>query len=215
MKVNVSEEELEGLHAASLRGAIEGILGGLAISVPASIYAHRRWATYRNLPPSLKALGIILVVAPAYAIQTERRGLEYDEAHHWSGASKDMLDNAKAKQESEWESLGTKDKLRRWAIQNQYKVILGSWAASIAVAGAIIMRDRHQSTSQKVVQARMWAQGLTVGILIAAGIMTHSQREEAAKHRPVDHSWRELLEAEAQEEAQRKVSTLTHSQPSA
>ncbi|WP_374939254.1 HIG1 domain-containing protein [Pseudoalteromonas sp. SWYJZ12] len=26
-------------------------------------------------------------------------------------------------------------------------------------------RDKYQTTAQKVVQARMWAQGLTIGIL--------------------------------------------------
>ena len=51
----------------------------------------------------------------------------------------------------------------------------------------------------------MWAQGLTIGILIATGIITHSQREEAAKHNSVDHSWRELLEAEAREAESRKI----------
>ncbi len=29
---------------------------------------------------------------------------------------------------------------------------------------------------QKIVQARVWAQGLTIGIIIAAGILTSSQR---------------------------------------
>lgn len=51
----------------------------------------------------------------------------------------------------------------------------------------------------------MWAQGLTIGILIATGIITHSQREEAAKHNAVDHSWRELLEVEAREAESRKI----------
>jgi hypothetical protein len=95
----------------------------------------------------------------------------------------------------------------------------------MAVAGTIIMRDRygyapyglviyssiffrHQSTSQKVVQARMWAQGLTIGILIAAGVITHSHREDAAKHPTIDHSWRELLEAEAKEAESLKVPPL-------
>jgi len=96
----------------------------------------------------------------------------------------------------------------------------------MAVAGTIIMRDRydyafaplprshltslsrHQSTSQKVVQARMWAQGLTIGILIAAGVLTHSQRAEAAKHHAVDHSWRDFLDAEAKEAESRKIKPL-------
>ena len=100
----------------------------------------------------------------------------------------------------------------------------------MAIAGTIIMRDRydqssylfpplhplpltsvsrHQSTSQKVVQARMWAQGLTIGVLITTGIITHSQRDEAAKHHAVDHSWRELLDAEAKEAESRKIKQLS------
>jgi hypothetical protein len=55
----------------------------------------------------------------------------------------------------------------------------------------------------------MWAQGLTIGILIAAGIVTHSHRAEAAKHPTIDHSWRELLDAEAKEEESRKVRQLS------
>jgi len=51
----------------------------------------------------------------------------------------------------------------------------------------------------------MWAQGLTIGILIATGIVTHSQRAEGAKNNAVDHSWRELLEAEAREAESRKI----------
>jgi hypothetical protein len=54
----------------------------------------------------------------------------------------------------------------------------------------------------------MWAQGLTIGILIAAGVLTHSERAEAAKHPAVDHSWRELLEAEAKEAESRKIKQL-------
>jgi hypothetical protein len=54
----------------------------------------------------------------------------------------------------------------------------------------------------------MWAQGLTIGILIAAGVLTHPERAEAAKHHAVDHSWRELLEAEAKEAESRKIKQL-------
>lgn len=41
---------------------------------------------------------------------------------------------------------------------------------------------RYQTNSQKVVQARMWAQGLTVGIMIVAGALQHSKRAAAAEH---------------------------------
>ena len=83
MKVFVSEEELQGLHQATVRGAIEGVVGGLAIALPASYYAHRTFPAYRALPPQAKAFGVILVVGPLFAIQTERRTVQFDEAHNW------------------------------------------------------------------------------------------------------------------------------------
>ena len=46
----------------------------------------------------------------------------------------------------------------------------------------------------------MWAQGLTVAVLIAGGIATHTQRKKAFEAGPVrhntDHSWRDIVEHE-------------------
>ena len=83
MKVGITKEELEGFDRATIRGSIEGILGGLAISLPASFAAQRYLPAYRALPLPLKVLPVIIVVAPAWAIQTERRGVEFDEEHNW------------------------------------------------------------------------------------------------------------------------------------
>ncbi|KAH9900013.1 hypothetical protein C8Q73DRAFT_681709 [Cubamyces lactineus] len=202
-----TEEELAGHHAATVRGAIEGVLGGLAISLPASWYAQRNWAYYRALPPHLKALGVILVVGPCYAIQAERRGVEFDQST-WTGAGKAELEREERIQQARWSTLDTKAKFREWAMQNQYKIILGSWAASMAVAGTIVMRNRYQSTPQKIVQARMWAQGLTIGVLIAAGVLTQTQRQQSHDNRSVDHSWAYILEEQEKEEQENRIREL-------
>jgi hypothetical protein len=46
----------------------------------------------------------------------------------------------------------------------------------------------------------MWAQGLTIGILLAAGAMAHSNTTKmSTKTRAgVDHSWRDIVAAEEQ-----------------
>jgi len=54
---------------------------------------------------------------------------------------------------------------------------------------------------QKVVQARMWSQGITIGVVIAAAAVTRSRiyrRDEGDVGRPVnqDHSWREVIQLE-------------------
>ncbi|KAL7282302.1 hypothetical protein PYCCODRAFT_1438735 [Trametes coccinea BRFM310] len=194
-----TEEELAGHQAATLRGAIEGIAAGLAISLPATWYLNRRWASFRRLPIQLKALGVIMVVGPAYAIQAERRGVEFDKST-WTGAGKAELEREERADEEYWKTLDTKAKFKEWAMRNQYKIILGSWAASMAIAGTIVMRNRYQSTPQKIVQARMWAQGLTIGVLIAAGVLTQTQRAQSHENRSVDHSWAHILEEQEKEE---------------
>jgi len=200
MKI-VSKEEFDAHERATLRGAVEGLAAGLAISLPGSYFLHRRWAYYRSLPISLKALGVVIAVAPMYAIQAERRGIEFDRSQ-WHDSGKATLEAEEVMEEQSWQSLSMREKVGKWAFQNQYGIIAGSWALSMAVASVIIMKDRHQTTAQKVVQARMWAQGLTIGVLISAGILTHGQREEAVrKHGQQDHSWALVL---AEQEKQKK-----------
>jgi hypothetical protein len=128
------------------------------------------------MPVQLKTLGAIIIILPLYAIQAERRGVEYDEST-WTGVGVRELERVKTEDEKHWESLSMVAKGKEWAMKNQYKVILGSWALSMGIAAAVVMRNPYQSTPQKIVQARMWAQGLTIGTIIGAGVLTQTQRQ--------------------------------------
>lgn len=207
MKI-VTQEEIDGHTNATIRGGIEGTLLGVAVAIPGSLYLNRRWAFYRALPLPLKALGPVMIIAPCFSIQAERRGLEFDRAH-WTGVGKLRLDREAEEEQVRWEALTTKEKIGDWATRHQYSIIVGSWILSVAVAGGIISRDRHQTLPQKVVQVRMWAQGLTIGVLIAAGMLTHNQRQAALLHRPTDHSWQALLAEQAREKEEKAKAHLS------
>ncbi|KAF9464824.1 hypothetical protein BDZ94DRAFT_1320699 [Collybia nuda] len=196
---------LEAQEAASRRGAIEGALGSTIVAGLGSYYLHRRYPVYRALPLSLKSLGVIILIAPALTIQAERRGIEYERSQ-WEGEGVRLLSVKQEEEKQRWEQLSRKEKFADWADRNQYTLILGGWATSLGVAGLIISRDKIQTTAQKVVQARMWAQGLTIGLLIVAGALTQHKRAEAAQHLNNDHSWKALLdqqERDKQEAARR------------
>ena len=75
-----TKEEFDRHRDATLRGSIEGIIAGMAIALPGSYLLQKRSVYYRSLPVTIKALGVVLVVAPAFAVQAERRGVEYDES---------------------------------------------------------------------------------------------------------------------------------------
>jgi hypothetical protein len=40
------------------------------------------------------------------------------------------------------QALTTGQRILEWTIRNQYKIILGTWALSMGVAGSIIMKDK-------------------------------------------------------------------------
>lgn len=104
-----------------------------------------------------------------------------------------MLEEKQVREETHWKQLSASEKMKDWAIRHQYSLIIGGWATSLCLAGAVIWRNkyvfrrlvysraygpiRYQTPAQKIVQARMWAQGLTIGLLIAAGALTHQRGE--------------------------------------
>ncbi|KAI0751612.1 hypothetical protein C8Q80DRAFT_1268823 [Daedaleopsis nitida] len=204
MKI-ITKEEQDAQQHATVMGGLKGFTGGLAVALPASYYLHRRWPYYRALQPSLKAFGVILIAVPAFVISAERAGQKF-EREQWKDAGKAELDAVQARQEERWKSLTTGQKISEYVRDHQYSVIVGSWATALVGTFGYIMRDRYQSMPQKLVQARMWAQGLTIGIIIAAGVMTHKQRtsnddERRVRHLPVDHSWKDMLDQEEREQA--------------
>jgi len=196
MKIRLTQKQVEEHTAASRRGAIEGTILGGSIAFAGSYWAQRRLPAYRNLPLSLKALGIIIITAPLLSIQAERRGLEYDRSQ-WEGAARELMDEKEFEEETRWQKLSLWDKVGDWSYRHQYSLIMGSWATSLAVAGTIISRNEYQTYPQKIVQARMWAQGLTIGLLIVAGALTHSRKR--LENEAGDHSWRDIIDQQERE----------------
>jgi Hypoxia induced protein conserved region len=55
-----------------------------------------------------------------------------------------------------------------WASEHRYSIVFASWVASMGVSLALVRRNPYLTTSQKLVQARVYAQGLTVATLLAS-----------------------------------------------
>ncbi|KAG8956850.1 hypothetical protein FRC04_000328 [Tulasnella sp. 424] len=193
----LTEEEANAHQHQVLKGGAEGLVYGLATSLPLSYLAHRRWPYYRSLPPSLKALGVVFVTAPWCVIQAERRAMQFEEEQRRKRVG--YIDPNYQEEQAELlrEQLSPKDRALDWAKRHPFSIVGGSWAVSIAGAFGIIMRDPLQTTAQKVVQARIWAQGLTIGVLMASAVLAqrkgHSYDEPAQA--PADHSWVHQLQA--------------------
>ena len=189
----VTQEQLDAHSAASRRGALEGTAASGVVALGLSYWANGRYPAYRRLPVALKVLGGIILVAPALAIQAERRGLEYDRSQ-WEGETVRILDHKEVSAMQRWDSMTPGEKIGDWSFRHQYSLIFGGWAGSLAVAGLAISRNKYQTYPQKIVQARMWAQGLTIGLLIVAGALSAKRRAATVAEDSLDHSWKDVID---------------------
>lgn len=93
-----------------------------------------------------------------------------------------------------WDSLGDYDKFKDWATRHKFGIVGGGWVAGMATAMGIVMRDPLQTFPQKLVQARMWAQGWTIALVVGAAVLSRSPVRD---HNPVDHSWKTMVRPSA------------------
>lgn len=70
------------------------------------------------------------------------------------------------------------DRAVAWAHEEKYKIIGASWILSIVGSFAIVNRNPYLTGQQKIVQARVYAQGLTLAVMCAtAAFEIHDQRK--------------------------------------
>ena len=60
------------------------------------------------------------------------------------------------------------ERAKEWASENRYPLLFTFWVASMAGSWAAVNRQSTLSGAQKLVQARMYAQGLTLSALLAS-----------------------------------------------
>lgn len=202
MKFMTKEEE-KALWNANVNGGLRGLAYAAAVCGP-GFYALQRYSPkFRTLPLPLKAFGLVVISVPLISVTAEKAGEAYERSL-WTGAGVKELETKAIKEQQRWDSLTTSEKVRDWASNHQYSIVGGSWAASMIVAGAIVARNPYLTFPQKLVQARMWAQGLTVGVLIGSGVVAGMSSDGEKHELEEDHSWKEILDEQEKEQARSK-----------
>ncbi|EJU06369.1 hypothetical protein DACRYDRAFT_19551 [Dacryopinax primogenitus] len=195
----LTKDQADAHYRRTIQGGVKGFTVGLAGSLGMAYFLNGRWPYFRQLPIQLKALSIVLVTIPATVIQAEHES-DLFQREQWQGAAKNELDEEEAQQLQRWEALGWAEKAYDYAARHQFGMVVGGWAVGMVGAGGFIMRDKLMTFPQKIVQIRMWAQGITVVSVVASALIFSSKPRE--KH--VDHSWRDILAEEARIDAIRK-----------
>lgn len=166
MKV-ISKEEEQAHYSVVLKGGAIGGSVGLGAGLAGVLLASRRYAAFRSLTLPFRTF-LVSSAATFGAITTaERYSVSFQRAKDPMNFYKD--ETQRTLEQARQADAGSKPAkaFMEWGRENRYTIVTASWIAAMAIALTIVGRNRYLSTAQKLVQARVYAQGLTLAVLIA------------------------------------------------
>ncbi|KAK9468330.1 hypothetical protein V1512DRAFT_259243 [Lipomyces arxii] len=186
----------------------KGALAGVAVGLGLNLLARSRFpVVYQST-----AFKAAIVTIPVAGLS--RVGADHELSHaiyRERGVYEKMQES-----EIDYSKLSTVDKLKTFGTQHRLGLAIGAWLGSLGGSGYLVWRDKLMTPAQKIVQARMYAQGFTLAMIIIAAIGSFSgfngphyipdpndkQHHHLIKnpndksHSEVDDHWKTVLEDE-------------------
>ncbi|KAL7415321.1 hypothetical protein BDY24DRAFT_359966 [Mrakia frigida] len=191
----ITQEEADAHQAAVVRGGVRGLLTGACVAIPTFTTAYYKTTYYRTLPLPLKAFGVVIVLVPSMIISAEKAGTDFEKAQ-WRGSGQDELNAIELRERRKWESMNREEQIKSWAKDHQYSLVGGAWAVAMVGSFGFVWRRPGLTTVQKLINARIIAQTLTIGLMLGAMALTYVDPEHTPPKEP-DHSWADMLERDA------------------
>lgn len=203
MKIIDDEERNAHWNHVLLEGA-KGCAVGLGVSALLIAGVKRRYPQqFLRYNASVKAAMWAMPTISLGAFFADEGSVKFDEQMYQG----EYMERKKREQQEQWEKLSTPDKIFTVANDNKYKIIIGAWAGSLWGSWHIVNRDKYMTTAQKAVQARVYAQAITVVLLLGTILLSmHEKKLEANKPPPVPE-WKRFLEEQQLQQQQQQQKT--------
>lgn len=163
MKV-ISPEEEKAHYNQVIKGGLIGGTAGLGLGLGGVLLASRRYPAFRSLTLPFRAFLITSAGTFAAIVNAESYSTKFQRAQDPMSTYQDASQRAlRIMRENET----AYQRFMAWGRDNRYKIVFASWIASMGVALALVGRA-PMSTSQKLVQARVYAQALALAVLVVS-----------------------------------------------
>lgn len=73
-----------------------------------------------------------------------------------TGVAKNEMDHEAFEEEQRWRHMSFSQKAGDWALRYRWHLFVAGWATSMSAAWLILRRNKTQTFSQKIVQARVY-----------------------------------------------------------
>ncbi|KAF5022715.1 hypothetical protein F66182_5263 [Fusarium sp. NRRL 66182] len=165
MKILTKEEE-EAHYAQVVKGGLVGGTLFLGLGLGGVYVASKRYASFRNLTIPFRAFLVTSSGTFGAIVNAERWSIAHQIAQD---PKRNYTDQAALTAQLIRENESSYERFVSYARQNRYPIVFMSWLASMGIAFAIVSRS-PMNTANKVVQARVYAQGLTLAVLLVSAI---------------------------------------------
>jgi len=165
MKVLTKEEEQAHYNATVQGGTIGGLIG-TGIGAVGVMAATRRYASFRALTVPFRAFLVASTGSFVAVIAADRASAAYDIEH--TPEKKRAIERERERHALLESNKTIVQRSKEWATENRYPLLFGFWIASMAGSWHLVNRNIYLSGSQKLVQARMYAQGATLTALMTS-----------------------------------------------
>ncbi|RHZ71845.1 hypothetical protein CDV55_108797 [Aspergillus turcosus] len=175
MKI-LSKEEEAAHYREVLKGGTIGSIAGLIGGAAGVMAASRRYATIRNLTLPMKAFLVtssgtfVGIIAADHASRSFEASRNVE--RQWYETREERL------RAEELAGMSFVDRVTAWARREKYKIVGATWIASMIGSFAMVSRNPHLTGSQKIVQARVYAQGLTLAVLVTSAAFEISDQKK-------------------------------------
>ncbi|ORZ15365.1 hypothetical protein BCR42DRAFT_461257 [Absidia repens] len=173
----LNESERIGLHYGG-----RGALIGLGLGALATMYAFKKSPSFRALSKPMQASMVVAGATSGFLFGSDRAVTGY-ENRELGYMDEEMYVNLKQARFEKIPKSGF-DKTLVYLNDNRWTVIGCTWALSMVAALGYSFSNKYLNTQQKLVQARMYAQAATIGVLMAsAGLSIYLGENEAEKQK--------------------------------
>nr|CAD27304.1 hypothetical protein [Aspergillus fumigatus]CAE47952.1 hypothetical protein, conserved [Aspergillus fumigatus] len=203
MKI-LSKEEEDAHYREVLKGGTVGGIVGLIGGFAGVVAASKRYATIRNLTLPMKSFlvtssgtffGIIAADHASRSFEASRNA-----ERQWYESREERL------RQEELAGMSFIDRTMAFARREKYKIVGATWVASMIGSFAMVSRNPYLTGSQKIVQARVYAQGLTLAVLVASAAFEISDQRKGKG----GDLWKDMVAAEEERLKQKHQPLQSH-----
>ncbi|KAG1150155.1 hypothetical protein G6F37_002161 [Rhizopus arrhizus] len=174
---------------------LKGALVGLGLGVAATVFTMRRSPEFRSLSRPLQSVMAASSTTAGFLFASDSAVTHYENRALGYADETVLQRMMHRKKETDDANLSTFDRSLRYLNENRWSFIGLSWAASMTAALGYSFSNRYLTTQQKIVQSRMYAQAVTIAVLMAsAGISIYVGEDEKNRKEAPDPQLRAVLE---------------------